>query len=128
MEARSSRALFLTRKTSRRSSGVLAAKRSLPVGDSARGRTWPLSKTVKRPGRGLKSARWAPAPAAPAGIVARRPARTNKAIRDETERRTRYGLAIGPPERRCIRCILDPQGKRRFSRGESKEQRIVRDS
>src|SRR5262249_36166116 len=39
-----------TRKISRRSSGVLSANRSRPFGDSASGRTCPLSKVVNRPG------------------------------------------------------------------------------
>src|SRR5207253_5248269 len=42
---------------------------------------------------------------------------TNEAIRDKTERRAGYRIAIEPPDRRCIRCILDPQGKGRFFLG-----------
>ena len=46
MEARCSRPVDLTRNTSRRLSGVLAAKRNLPSGERASGRTCPLSNTV----------------------------------------------------------------------------------
>src|SRR6185295_14750075 len=100
------------RKTSRRSSGVLTAKRNLPLGDSARGRTWPLSKSVKCPERSvLKSD---PRSADPVGSAAARQARTdNRATTDKTKRRARYGIAIEPPSRRYVRRSLNLSGGER---------------
>ncbi len=116
MEARCSRPLFPTRKTSRRLSGVLAAKRSLPLGDSARGRTWPLSKSVKLPPALLRSGGRT---AAPAACTATRQARTDsRAIRGEIERRARYGKAMEASFRRSYPLHpRTPQGKGRFSLG-----------
>ena len=77
-----------------------------------------------RPGR-LEVGQAGSGPGGPAGIAAARHARTdNGAIRDETERRARYGIAIEPPDRRRIRCLLDLKGKGRFSLRRSKNSEL----
>src|SRR5437868_3712414 len=99
-------------KTSRRSSGVLTAKSVFPLGERASGRTWPLSKTVKR--RGLAAAGSAPAPAPDGGAAARQTRTANRATRDTPARRTRDGMAIGKPpgKGRCLRCTFEIEAQR----------------
>ena len=100
----------------------LAARRQRQRADLAALEEREASRLVAIDGAGLKAARWA---AARTGSAAARHARTEKrAVRDEMDRRARYGIAMETSWRRHIRGTLGPQREGDPRRG-VKGRRIV---